>query len=314
MNKLAKEVRVFQSSFPVIAEYKFFCAGTVVTPGKASQLSHDPFSIGRRMDILKNISNPALTSYDASEDSQTHYLETPFLHFNLALVSNCAFEYSFIAAFFSPSTSHALSQRLNTIFAPTFALGHSLTKSLIDTSFDCIGILLAVRITQAFAFELQRRKCPAADSYINGTTMLHWPRFQLVMDMHAESVRRATGSFPSSSRALSLSVSAMSASQAQFTAPHQLTQRFGKFLQAILSLSADAGDESEPVGRSVERIRVEVEGFLARAARGLSPGRRERFLGNNYALLLTILGETKGKLAEKTRAHFEGLRDSVTAG
>lgn len=266
------------------------------------------------MDILKHISNAALTSYLASEDNQTHYLETPFLHFNLALISNCAFEYSFIAAFFSPATSSALTQKLNTIFTPTFGLGHSFTKSLVDLSFDCIGILLAVRITQAFAFELQRRKCPAADSYINGTNMLLWPRFQLAMDMHADSVRRVTGSLPSSSRALSLSASSVSASNPQSTAPHQLTQRFGSFLQAILTLSADSGDDSEPVGRSVERLRVEVEGFLTRVARGLSPGRRERFLGNNYSLVLTIVGETKGKLAEQIRTHFEGLRDGVTVG
>ena len=57
-----------------------------------------------------------------------------------------------------------------------------------------------------------------------------------------------------------------------------------------------------------------MEGFLTRAARGLSPGRKERFLGNNYALVLTIIGETKGKLAEQMRAHFDGLKDSITTG
>lgn len=57
-----------------------------------------------------------------------------------------------------------------------------------------------------------------------------------------------------------------------------------------------------------------MEGFLTRAARGLSPGRKERFLGNNYALVLTIIGETKGKLAEQMRAHFDSLKDSVMAG
>lgn len=144
--------------------------------------------------------------------------------------------------------------------------------------------------------------------------MLLWPRFQLAMDMHADSVRRATASLPSSNRALTLSASTVSASNQQSTAPHQLTQRFGSFLQAILTLSADAGDDSEPVGRSVERLRAEMEGFLAKAARGLSPGRRERFLGNNYALVLTIVSETRGRLAEQIRAHFEGLKDGVVTG
>ncbi|MCJ1471258.1 hypothetical protein MMC07_009906 [Pseudocyphellaria aurata] len=286
---------------------------------KASQISHDALSVGRRMDILRRSNQSALTSYLVEEDKQTHHIEVPFFHFNLALIDNASFEYSFLTTFFPPSASSTLSRKFATIFAPTFTLGHGFTKSFIDISNDCLGILLCVRLNQHFAFELQRRKIPAADPYINGTTMLLWPRFQLVMDMHADSVRRATAALPSpsTSRALALATSATSnnsSSGQQSSAPHMLTQRFGHFLQGILALSAEASDDSEPVGRSLERLRGEVEGFLTKAARAVAAARRERFLANNYSLLLTILGDTPGRLAGEMRAYFEGIRQGVTDG
>ena len=70
----------------------------------------------------------------------------------------------------------------------------------------------------------------------------------------------------------------------------------------------------EPVGRSLERLRNEVDVFLNRAARGLNQGRKERFLGNNYSLILTIIGDTGGTLAREQRQWFEDKRDSVGGG
>lgn len=258
------------------------------------------------MDIFKRVNHSALTSYLASEDHQTHHIEVPFLNYNLALVDNATFEFTFLTAFFPQSSSTAtISQIFNNIFTPTFTLGHAFTRSLIDPSYDCLGILLCVRLNQHFAFELQRRKCPVVDPYINGTNMLLWPRFQLAMDMHTESVRRATATLPSN-RALILTGTS-SASQ-QSTAPHMLTQRFGNFLQGILALSADAGDDSEPVGRSLERLRGEVEAFLNKAGKGLSTAKRERFLANNWSLVLMIMGDVGGRLAAEMRVYFEVLR------
>ncbi|KAL8712042.1 MAG: hypothetical protein Q9220_003738 [cf. Caloplaca sp. 1 TL-2023] len=287
---------------------------------KPSQPSHDALSIGRRMDILKQSNQTALPSHIAESTNQTHYLETPFLHFNLALVDNAALEYSFLATFFSPSLGYqTISRHFSSILSPTFALGHALTKHLTEKSDDCLGILLCVRLNQHFAFELQRRKVPVADGYINGTNMLLWPRFQLAMDMHAESIKRATASISirgGAASALGLSSSSADAAAAkQSTAPHMLVQRFASFLQGILALSREAGDD-EPVGKSLSRLRGEVEAFLMKMGKGFGSTqqgerKRERFLANNYSLVLTIVGDVGGKLAEDLRERFEGLREGV---
>ncbi len=269
---------------------------------------HDAFNLGRRIDLLKTSNQTAVSSFLAEEDKAVHYLEFPFRNFNLALVDNASDEYAFLTVFFSAALKPPqIARYFNYIFEPTFALGQNLTKSLVHETFDCLGILLAVRLNQHLAFELQRRKNPAVDGYINGTSMLLWPRFQVVMDQHCESVRGLTNGL--STRKLSASEQAK-----QSAAPHFMTQRFGQFMQGILALSTEAGDD-EPVSTSLTRLRGEIEAFLTKTSKTIGDARkRERFLYNNFSLILTIISDVDGKLALEQQQHFDGLKTAFGAG
>ena len=162
------------------------------------------------------------------------------------------------------------------------------------------------------------------EGYINGTNILLWPRFQVLMDAHAESVKHlastisARSAGPGAAAKLlfaSTSDSSPSGNKGQSTAPHQLTQRFGQFLSAILIISAEAGDD-EPVANSLARLRNEFEAFLTKASKGVGGDQRmrDRFLSNNYSLLLTIVEGMAGKLASEQRRYFEGLKDGLGRG
>jgi hypothetical protein len=279
--------------------------------------SHDPFTIGRRIDMLRNPSRTSMPTAAAEESKTAHHIETPFLAYNVAVVDNASFEYTFLTTLFHPALPiSSINKHFATIFSPTLALGTTLTRTLVTESFDGIGVLLLVRLTQHFAFTLQRRKVPALDGYINGTSMLLWPRFQLILDAHRDSLHKLTASLStrpggggSSAAALLLSGGTSTASSAS-TAPHPLTQRFSSFVYAVLELSTDAGDDVEPVENSLGRLRTEFEAFLAKLGVQFGPGERgkkdrERMLANNYALCLAVLAGAKGRLAEGWRAHFE---------
>ena len=274
--------------------------------------SHDAFALGRRADVLRGSEDIALLSYIAEEDRSMHYLEAPFRAFNLALVDNLSAEFSFLTDFFPRQTFHATIGKFNEIFGSTFELGRALTKQLIETSFDALGVLICVRLTQHLAFELQRRKVPAGEGYLNATNMLLWPRFQQIIDAHCESVRKSTAALPGKPAGSALSLTGSSAS-APSTAPHALTQRFANFVQGILALNSEAGDD-EPVSHSLGRLRADFEAFLVKLSKGIAEARkRERFLYNNYSLICTIIAETEGKLAEELKRHFMELRDAVDA-
>jgi hypothetical protein len=273
-------------------------------------VAYDAFSLGRRRDALKSSSFNALPANVAEEEKSAHYVEVPFRSFNLALVDNACFEYTFISTYFAPSQNfHAISRTFNSIFEPTLAVGQAVTKSLVEATTDTLGILLCVRLNQHFAFELQRRKVPTVEGYNNATNMLLWPRFQQVLDMHCTSLQKITSSLsgrPSTGAALLSS----SSNTATSTAPTPLTQKFANLLQGILALSSEAGDD-EPVSVSVGRLRSEYEAYITKLSKGLSDARkRERFLCNNYSLVCTILADVEGKLGEEARGYFEVLRDA----
>ncbi|GAB7359036.1 hypothetical protein MBLNU230_g5108t1 [Neophaeotheca triangularis] len=271
---------------------------------------HDAFSLGRRGDSLRGSDEVALPSHLAEDSKETHYLELPFRAFNLALVDNASAEYAFLTEFFPNQSFHATNRKFNEIFTPTFAIGQDLTKRLTEHSMDALGILICVRLNQHFAFEFQRRKVPAAEGYINGTNMQLWPRFQKVIDGHCESIRKTTASLSGKPAGSALSLTS-SASSAQTTAPHPLTQRFANFLHGILTLSSEAGDD-EPVSNSLARLRNEFEAFLVKLSKGVADTRkRERVLYNNYSLVCTLIAETEGKLAGEIKGHFLDKREAL---
>ena len=276
-----------------------------VKPGAA-----DAFSIGRRADILKTANDIAMPSFAAEEDKGTHFLEEPFRAYNLALIDNASSEYSFLTEFFVKQPFHTTNRKFNQIFQPTFQLGYELTRQLVEACYDALGVLICVRLTQHLAFELQRRKVPAVEGYINGTNMLLWPRFQQIIDAHCESVKKSTASLPGKPVSSALSLTSSPAT-AQSTAPHPLTQRFANFVHGVLTLSSEAGDD-EPVSHSLNRLRAEFEAFLLKLSKGIAEARkRERFLHNNYSLVCTILAGTEGKLADEVKGRFEELRDDL---
>jgi vacuolar protein sorting-associated protein 52 len=277
----------------------------VLAATKTPAPQHDAFSLGRRSDVLKTKSKDAISSYLAEEDKTHHFLEASFYNFNLALIDNICFEYSVVTELFSKKTFHEVSRKVIEMFEPSFSLGQTLTKQLIETNTDCLGVLLCVRINQHFAFELQRRKVPVADSYINGINMLLWPRFQIIMDLHCESLKRVTAS---TNRGAVATFSLVGNDTSKTSvAPHPVTQKFGQFLHGILALSSDAGDD-EPVANSLGRLRGEYEGLMLRLAKGAGDAsKRSRFLYYNYSLVLTIISDTQGKLGEEQKAHFEEL-------
>ncbi|KAK2737695.1 hypothetical protein FQN57_007443 [Myotisia sp. PD_48] len=268
--------------------------------GRTPSSAHDPFVLGRRIDILKTNSPAALTSYLAEESRLLQGVEAPFRNFNLALIDNVSAEYSFMAEMFCSRAIQQASKKVLEIFDPVFSQGQAFTKQLIDNTTDCIGILICIRLNRQFAFELQRRKVPVAEPYINGTNMQLWPRFQIVMDMHFESLKKIS----SSSSRNTLTTLSLTAGDVQSSAPHFLTQRFGQFLHSILALSSEAEDD-EPLSNSLGRLVNEFDALLTKLSKTSGDAkRRERFLCNNYSLILTIISDTKGKLATEQQEHF----------
>lgn len=278
----------------------------IIGGAKNAVPQYDPFSLGRRGDYLRSTDSRALPSHLAEDSKMVSHIEVPFRNFNQALLDNLSAEYSIVTELFSTTTFHQVSRRTTEIFEPTFAIGHNLTKTLIESTTDCLGILICIRLNQQYAFEAQKRKIPVMDDYNNLTNILLWPRFQKTMDMHIESLKRVPVA-NNRGAAAAFSLVGGSTNSASSLAPHAITQRFGQFLHGILSLSTNAGDD-EPLAHSLGRLRGEYETLMGKLAKGVGDAnKKSRFLFNNHSLVSTIISDTKGKLAEEQKVHFDSL-------
>jgi vacuolar protein sorting-associated protein 52 len=221
-----------------------------------------------------------------------------FRNYNQTLIDNASSEYFFLTDFLGINKSHDITAVFSFIFEPTLSVSSAFTKHIAAATSDIFAVLLCIRLTQHYAFTLQKRRMPALDGYINSTGMLLWPRFQVLMDQHAESLRRF--GVPAGRKGDEL------------LSAHGITQRFAGLLQGLLILSEERDDE--PLVNSLGRVRSDFEAFLTKWSSSIGDGKkRERFLYNNYSLVSTVLSvfHLKPPLIAERRWQGSGTREAA---
>ncbi|ANB12944.1 Vps52p [Sugiyamaella lignohabitans] len=252
------------------------------TVNSASRAPTDYLTIGDRANIIFSDDPSVITSHVAEHSHLTTSIETGFRSFNITLIDNASVEFMFVSEFFQYQKGETASAIFNAIFEPTLHIGHAYTKFLLDGSYDAYGMLICIRLCRKLELELQHRKIPVVQDYFNLQLINLWPRFQIVMDAHSDSLRRA-----------STKSSAFSATKSNSSSlvPHHITQQFASFLYGILSLCEDDESGTEPVVNSITRLRNDFESFLTKMSGTLndSTAKQEKFLYNNYFLVSTII-------------------------
>ncbi|CAG8435656.1 8672_t:CDS:10 [Funneliformis mosseae] len=251
-----------------------------------------------RIKTLRNQDAGVILVHVAENKSKGYPYEALFRSFNLTFIDNASSEYLFIVEFFAKDdnpNAELARDLFAEIFDTTIKMGLDSTKQFVDNSYDAIGILLCIRLNTQFALELQRRKVPALEGYTNQINMLLWPRFQAIMDMHIESVKKA---------ATKLVVKDIH--------PHFISRRYGEFAASILILNEDYNDPI--LLNSLSRLRNEVEQFFDRMSNNFDRKSRIIFLINNYDQIMTILNETGGKAVEAEIIHFRDLLNGQISG
>lgn len=261
----------------------------------------DTLTLGNRANIISSDDPSVMLAQIAETNTMRHWMEVGFRSFNLALIDNITVEYQFLTEFFKLKNGDEVTRVFNNIFEKTFQVGQEFTKFLLEDSYDAFGILICIRLVRKLEFELQHRRIPVGENYLNLQLINLWPRFQIVMDGHCDSLRRAT------SRA---SIHNHGDGSGSALVPHHITQTFSSFISGILTLCEGEDNSSEPVSNSIQRLRNEFELLLTKISADFPKNKREVFLYNNYFLVCTILSDVTGQLAEKEKEHFKLLTDA----
>lgn len=281
-------------------------------------LINEYLNLGDRGSIITADDPTVILAQIAENNQLTYWMEFGFRNFNLALLDNVSVEYLFINEFFciKNDTKENINQICDTIFQRTFNLGINYTKSLINDTYDSYGVLICIRLSQAFEYELQHRRIPVMEDYLNLQMISLWPRFQKIVDANCENMKKALSKLSLISSTSTFFGSGSSTKNENPLIPTLLTQQFAKYLCGLLKLTTHSVFETEqvePLSTSIQRLTNDFENILNKLNNMLNKNnndKKELFLYNNYYLVYTTLTSLDSKLAVQEREHFKMLIDA----
>ncbi|KAL0906542.1 hypothetical protein M5K25_025044 [Dendrobium thyrsiflorum] len=247
------------------------------------------FALGGRINILKEIDQPALIPHIAEANSQKYPYEVLFRSLHKLLIDTATSEYLFCDDFFGEDSI------FYEIFAGPFAVIDEHFNAVLSNCYDAIGIMLMIRIVHQHKLIMFRRRIPCLDSYLDKVNISLWPRFKMIFDLHLNSLRYANGK----------------TLWEDDVHPHYVMRRYAEFTASLVHLNVEYGDGQ--LDLNLERLRMAVEDLLVKLAKMFAkPKLQTIFLINNYDMTISILKEA-GAEGGKMQMHFEDLLKSNIA-
>ncbi|KAG2540069.1 hypothetical protein PVAP13_9NG530700 [Panicum virgatum] len=246
------------------------------------------FALGERINILKEIDQPALIPHIAEAKSQKYPYEVLFRSLQKLLINTATSEYLFTDDFFGEESI------FHDIFAGPIQVIDEHFNAVLLNCYDAIGIMLMIRIIHQHQLIMFRRRIPCLDSYLDKVNMSLWPRFKMVFDLHLNSLRNAN----------------IKTLWEDDVHPHYVTRRYAEFTASLVHLNVEHGDGQ--LDLNLERLRMAIEDLLVKLAKMFSkPKLQTIFLINNYDLTIAIL--KAGTEGGKAQLHFEEVLKSNIA-
>ncbi|XP_043719958.1 vacuolar protein sorting-associated protein 52 A-like isoform X2 [Telopea speciosissima] len=244
------------------------------------------FALGDRINILKEIDQPALIPHIAEASSQKYPYEVLFRSLHKLLMDTATSEYLFCDDFFGEESI------FYEIFTGPFAVIDEHFNAILPNCYDAIGLMLMIRIIHQHQLIMSRRRIPCLDSYLDKVNIALWPRFKMVFDMHLSSLRNAN----------------VKILWEDDVHPHYVMRRYAEFTASLIHLNVGDGQ----LELNLERLRMAVDDLLIKLAKMFpKPKLQTVFLINNYDMTIAVLKEA-GPEGGKTQLHFEELLKSNT--
>lgn len=247
------------------------------------------FALGERLNILKEIDEPALIPHIAEANSKKYPYEVLFRSLHKLLMDTATSEYLFCDDFFGEESV------FNEIFSGPFAVIDEHFNSILPNCFDAIGVMLMIRIIHQHQLIMSRRRIPCLDSYLDKVNIALWPRFKMVFDMHLNSLRNAN----------------VKTLWEDDVHPHYVMRRYAEFTASLLQLNVEYGEGQ--LDLSMGRLRMAIDELIVKLAKAFTkPKLQTVFLINNYDMTIAVLKEA-GPEGGKIQMHFEELLKNNTA-
>ena len=150
----------------------------------------DAFFLGSRVDILdidRSDHTRPIMAHMALAEGEKYPYEVLFNSLMHHLMDSATNEYIFTRLFFKETGQEAF----NVVFNKTLSLLLEQIENYLFNCYDCLGILLMIKLTHANRRIMKRRNINVLDGFFDKITILLWPRLKIIMDAQLRSVRTA---------------------------------------------------------------------------------------------------------------------------
>lgn len=251
------------------------------------------FTLGNRGGVIgaAELEAPVLVPHAAQRSDTRYPFESLFRSQHYALLDNSCREYLFLCDFFMVAGPSA-QELFNAVMGKTLAMFLKHMDTYVSACYDGIAVFLCIHIVLRFRSIMAKRNVPAVERYWDTLLELLWPRFELILELHIQSIQ---GTDPQRLGCLD-------------TRPHYITRRYAEFSSAIVSINQTFPNEK--TNALLGQLQVEVENFVLRVAAEFS-SRKEQliFLINNYDMMLGVLME---RAVEESK-EVEGFQQLLSA-
>ncbi|KAJ8448023.1 hypothetical protein Cgig2_028899 [Carnegiea gigantea] len=238
------------------------------------------FAVGDRINILKDIDQPALIPHIAEASSEKYPYEVLFRSLHKLLMDTASSEFE--SLFYE-------------IFAGPFAVIDEHFNTILSNSFDAIGLMLMIRLTHQHQLTMSRRRIPCLDPYLDKVNITLWPHFKMVFDMHLGSLRSAN----------------VNTLWEDDVHPHYIMRRYAEFTALLILLNMEYGDGQ--LEMNLDRLRMAADELIMKLAAQFHKAKLQTvFLINNYDMTIAVLKEA-GSDGGKIQMQFEEMLKSQTA-
>lgn len=146
------------------------------------------FTLMNREDVLNNIDADPIIFHVANQANQRFFIEQIFKSLNKLLLDSMASEFYFTLDFFNLQNDQN-KVVFGGVFKTTINFTNETIKNLINSSYDCVGLLLIILINDKNKKNFNAKGLTLLDLYFEQINITVWPRFEAIFELHLNSIR-----------------------------------------------------------------------------------------------------------------------------
>eukprot|EP01132_Coremiostelium_polycephalum_P005942 gene5942-7401_t len=246
--------------------------------------------------LIRCLDAPLIIPHVALKNNKKYPFEQIFRSMNILLLDTVCSEYLFDSQWFAKPlvSNHETNGLIQPIFDKIFILFYENINNFVMNTYDCLGLLLSIKLNQIFNQQLRERRLDLTClfEYYRKVDEMLWRKFTELLQRNIDSLKLAI----------------QKDSNPVDTRPHIYTRRFSEFYASLLEIISFGEKLDENAMAWLAVLRSTMERLLIHFSQHFFDEKSKAiFLINNYDVVITVLLENNISADDEGYVRFQSL-------